>query len=306
MAPDLDAVAVEAVPANAEAAWAAVVINYNAGAHLLDCVRSLRDDVSAGSPDIVVVDNGSTDDSLAPIERDHLARVVLAPGNIGYARAANLGTAVARAPIVAVLNPDVVVGRGTAAAMCSALAADPPIGAVGPEVVDATGAHYPSAREVPGVGTAIGHALLSHVRPENRWTRRYRQEAIDPTRARDADWVSGAAIWLRRAALDDVGGWDERYFMFFEDVDLGTRLRTNGWRVVYEPKATVVHAEGVSRRSHPVRTTIEHHRAAYRFAASHWRGTKRVLLPAVAVLLACRAAGLVLAGRVAEARLRGR
>ncbi len=282
--------------------WAAVVVNYNAGRHLAECVRSLRADDSAGPVDVVVVDNGSTDDSLAPIERQQLARVVHAPGNVGYARGANLGIAATRASVVAVLNPDVVVERGAGRAMLAALQRDSRLGAVGPRIVDAHGVHYPSAREVPSLATSAAHAVFSMPWPHNPWTRRYRQEHLDPDAPRRADWLSGAAVWLRRDALDDVGGWDERFFMFLEDVDLCTRLRAHGWFVAYEPAAQVMHIEGVSRRRHPVRTIVDHHRAAYRFARLHWTGPKRLFLPVAAVVLTLRAGALVVVGTVRRLR----
>jgi N-acetylglucosaminyl-diphospho-decaprenol L-rhamnosyltransferase len=282
-----------------DARWAAVVVNYNAGTHLADGVRSLVGDDSAGKVDVVVVDNGSDDDSLERVAAlDVGAHIVHATRNLGYARGANLGIATTTAAVVAVLNADVVVAHGTAKAMLAALDADPRVGAVGPRIVDAHGNHYPSAREVPGLATSAGHALLSIVAPRNRWSRRYRQEHIDPDRARRADWVSGAALWMRRDALDDIGGWDERFFMFLEDVDLCARLREHGWTVLYEPAGHVMHIEGVSRRRHPVRMLVEHHRAAYRYANLHWRGPKRLLLPVTALVLAARTGALLLVAQL--------
>ena len=132
--------------------------------------------------------------------------------------------------------------------------------------------------------------------PDNRWTRRYRELDLDPHTARDPDWLSGAALWLRRSALDAVGGWDERFFMFFEDVDLCARLREGGWVIAYDPAGSVVHVEGVSRRSHPYRTIVAHHRSALRYATIHWRGPRRAVLPVAAVVLAVRAGLLVVVG----------
>jgi N-acetylglucosaminyl-diphospho-decaprenol L-rhamnosyltransferase len=272
--------------------WAAVVVNYNAGAHLRVCIESVLADTSAGPVDVVVVDNASTDGSLASID-DLAVRIVHSPGNVGYARAANLGAAVTTAPIVAVLNTDLVVAPGTAAAMCAVLDARPEVGVVGPSLWTETGEHYPSARQLPGLATSLGHAVFGMVAPTNRWTRRYRELDVDPHTARDPDWLSGAALWLRRTALDAVGGWDERFFMFLEDVDLCARLREQGWVVSHEPKGSVVHVEGVSRRSHPYRTIVAHHRSAYRYATIHWRGPRRVLLPVAAAVLGARALVLV-------------
>ena len=281
------------MPANeTEPDWAAVVINYEAGAALCDCVRSLLADTSAGRPpEVVVVDNGSSDGSAAAVARSLPAVKVLHPGaNLGYARAANLGIAATHAPVVAVCNPDLEVEDGAAGALVPRLAAEVDLGAVGPLIRNTDGTIYPSARSDPRVRDAVGHGLLGFVWRTNPFTRRYRQLDADPSRPRDVDWVSGAAVWLRRDALDTVGGWDERYFMYVEDVDLCWQLRRRGWRVGYEPGAVVTHVQGATTAKHPYRMIAEHHRSLYRFASKRWRGARRVALPLAAAFLAVRAA----------------
>jgi N-acetylglucosaminyl-diphospho-decaprenol L-rhamnosyltransferase len=270
--------------------WAAVVINYEAGAVLAQCVRSLLADTSTGTtPQVVVVDNGSSDGSTAAVQQQEVR--VLHPGtNLGYARAANLGIAATDAPVVAVCNPDLEVERGAAAAILSRLDAEPELAAVGPMIRNPDGTIYPSARSVPRLRDAVGHGILGLVWPTNRFTRRYRQLDADPHRPRDVDWVSGAAIWLRRDAIAAVGGWDERYFMYVEDVDLCWQLRRAGWRIAYEPGGRVTHVQGATTAKHPYRMIAEHHRSLLRFAAKRWHGARRLALPFAAVFLALRAA----------------
>ncbi len=270
--------------------WAAVIVNYNAGPLLARCASSVLADSSSGPVELVVVDNGSSDDSLAELAaRVPEARVVLARDNLGYARAANFGIAVTAAPLVAVLNPDTEVTSGTARAMRECFQREPSVGAAGPLVVNTDGTVYPSARRLPSTGVAVGHGALRLVWPTNPWTRRYRDLDADPAVARLVDWVSGAAIWLRRSALDDVGGWDERYFMYVEDVDLCDRLRARGWGVVYEPAGRVQHVQGASTSRVPYRMIVEHHRSLFRFAEGRWRGPRRALLPAAAAFLSAQA-----------------
>jgi N-acetylglucosaminyl-diphospho-decaprenol L-rhamnosyltransferase len=273
-----------------------VIVNYEAGDLLTACARSILADESAGEADVVVVDNGSSDGSVTRLRRELPAVRVLDVGaNVGYAGAANRGVAATRAPIIAVCNADLAVARGTAAAMLTRLDAEPDLAAVGPLIRNTDGTVYPSARSVPPLRDAIGHALLGARWPENRFSRRYRQVDADVGRSRDVDWVSGAAIWLRRSALESVGGWDEHYFMYMEDLDLCSRMRRLGWRVAYEPRGSVVHTQGVSTAHHPYRMIVRHHRSAYRYAAKHWHGARRLLLGPAAVLLAVRAAFAVTA-----------
>lgn len=273
-----------------DAPWAAVVVNYEAGDALTACVASLLQDTSAGGPpQVVVVDNGSSDGSVARLRAAFPdVGVVDAGGNVGYATAANRGIAATGAPVVAVCNPDLEVRPGTAAAMLAALA-DPTVGAVGPRIRNPDGSTYPSARRDPTLVDALGHAALGVLWPRNPCTRRYRELDADPDAARDVDWASGAALWLRRAAIEGIGGWDGCFFMYLEDVDVGRRLRDAGWRVRYDPAGEVVHVQGLSTDRQPVRMIVEHHRSSYRFAAKHWHGAKRLLLPAAAAFLAVRA-----------------
>lgn len=278
-----------------DAPWAAVVVNYEAGDALGACVTSLLADDSAGRPDVVVVDNGSSDGSVTRLRASHPdVRVIEGGGNVGYAAAANRGIAATSAPVVAVCNPDLEVVRGTAAAMLVALA-DPGVGAAGPRVLNPDGSTYPSARRDPALVDAVGHAALGRVWPANPFTRRYRELDADPAVARDVDWASGAALWLRRSAIEAIGGWDEGFFMYMEDVDVGWRLRAAGWRVRYEPAGVVVHVQGLSTDRRATRMIVEHHRSSYRLAAKRWQGATRLLLVPAAVFLTLRCAVAVAA-----------
>lgn len=273
--------------------WAAVVVAYDSGPLLLDCVRSLLNDDSAGAPpEVVVVDNFASSkpaDSIAQLKAEFPTVCVIRPGaNLGYARAANLGIAATTSEIVAVINPDAILGAGSAAGVMDYFARDAHLGALGPMIRDTDGAIYPSARNVPSNLDALGHALLGSIWPSNKATRRYRELDCDPEVGRSVDWVSGAALWLRRSALDEVGGWDEAYFMYVEDVDLCWRLGGAGWGVEYCPSAQVTHAQGVSTQRTPFRMIAAHHRSAFRFANKRWSGAKRALLAPVALLLSLR------------------
>ena len=282
--------------------WAAVVVNYESGQWLAACVRSVLADAGADEPEIVVVDNGSHDGDVAEFTREFpTVRVVTLATNLGYAGGVNRGVAATRAPVVAVMNADTSVEPGTAAAMLARIAGEPDLAAVGPAIRNPDGSQYPSARTDPSPGDAVGHALLGLVRPSNRFTRRYRQLDVDPTLPRDVEWLSGAVLWIRRSALESIGGWDERYFMYFEDVDLCWRLRRLGWRLAYDPAGTVMHVQAVSTSRHPYRMIVRHHQSAFRWATKSWRGPRRLLLLPTAVLLVARA-GVVMAARALGAR----
>ncbi len=268
----------------------AVVVNYNAGAALADCVASLQ---SCGVGQIVVVDNGSVDGSLSALAAAGRAvRIERAETNLGYGRALNRGVALISAPFVLVVNPDVVLEADAVEVLASQLASQADVAVAGPLIRDRRGLPYPSARTFPSFSMGAGHALAGLFWPNNRWTKRYRGSVAPGVgadgAAREVDWVSGACALVRREAFDSVGGFDEGYFMYVEDLDLCWRLRRAGWRVLYVPAAAVRHLQGLSAAAHPYRMLFAHHRSALRFARKSLVGPKSALLVLVAAGLVVR------------------
>lgn len=266
----------------------AVIVNYNTRRHLLDCVRSLRDEAVN---DVVVADNGSADGSAEAVSAlDSTVTVVPTGGNLGYGGGANRGSAVARGELLLVCNADVVLEPGAVKSLVAAVDADPRRGVVGPRIEDTTGRVYPSPRQFPSVGDALGHGFIGLVAPRNRFSRRYRMLDSERTSLTEADWVSGSCLLVRRTAWEALGGFDESYFMFAEDVDLCWRAWKGGWTVAFEPAARVVHVRGASTELAPYRMILAHHRSLLTFAHRTLRGWRRYLLPVVAVGLVARAA----------------
>ena len=265
---------------------AAVVVSYNVADLLVRCVESLRAD---GIERIVVVDNASADGSVqAVISADPLVEVVALPENIGYGAGVNRGVARTSEPFVLVLNSDVEVEAGSTKVLLDAMAADPGLGLVGPRIDSLEGELYPSARTFPDMADAAGHAFLHFVWPSNPFSRRYRMLDWDHGDARDVDWVAGTHFVARRSAWDQVGGFDEAFFMYMEDVDLCWRLHRAGWRVGYEPAAVIRHGIGRSTDQTPYRMIAAHHRSLLRYAARTTKGRRRLALPLIAVALAVR------------------
>ena len=280
----------EGVEDGPETRTAAVVVNYESGPSLARCVADLH---AVGLRELVVVDNGSDDGSLTAALNAVPGLQVIVPGrNLGYGAAANRGVAASTAPYVLVCNPDLEVPVDAVAALVAALDSDPDCALAGPLVRTPAGERYPSARRFPTLVDAAGHALLGLFAPDNRFTRSYQQSELDTAaiEVRTVDWVSGACFLVRRTAFEAVGGFDESYFMYAEDVDLCWRLGRAGWRVAYAPTAEVTHLQGRSTDRHPYRMILEHHRSLLRFASRSSTGRRRMLLPFVAIGIGTRAA----------------
>ena len=260
-----------------------MVVDFNAGSILADAVGSLLAD---GIDEVVVVENGERGSVAAGLgSLAERCAIVRPGGNVGFGAGVNRGMARlgTDCEIAFIVNPDAVVHRGALEVLARSLEDHPSWGIVGPTVLTEDGAVYPSVRRFPNPFDAAGHAVLGLVSEENPFTRRYRSAATRPDGG--VDWVSGSFFAIRRSSFEELGGFDERYFMFAEDMDLCFRAHALGIGVGVAPAAVVTHVEGVTRRSHPYRMLVAHHRSALRFAASSTRGPARLALPLAAAVL---------------------
>jgi N-acetylglucosaminyl-diphospho-decaprenol L-rhamnosyltransferase len=267
-----------------------VIVTYSPGHYLDRCITSLRQACSLPY-EVVLADNGSTDGAPEQAVRRHGVSVVSTHANIGYGAAANAGSQGAAAEFLLICNPDIEFRPAAIDELLKAATRWPDGASFGPAILEEDGRLYPSARALPVVAHGIGHALLARIWPSNPWTRRYRREDI-AVEERAAGWLSGSCILVRRDAFEQVGGFDPGYFMYFEDVDLGDRLASAGWRNVYVPTAQVTHAGGTTTQRYPRRMLKAHHDSAYRYLGGKYRPPLRW---AIAVGLKIRY--LVLAAR---------
>lgn len=239
-----------------------ITVAYNQGPELEALAASIPGAVSVPW-ELVVVDNGSPTHAVDRVEAAG-ARIVRPGINLGYGAAVNYGVKDAGGQWALIVNPDVVFSPGSIDAMIAGAAEWPQGGAFGPLIRTPEGAVYPSARKFPRLISGTGHALLANVWPENPATRTYRENAaVD--HAHTVDWLSGSCILVRLAAFRDVGGFDPRYFMFFEDTQLGEDLKKAGWECVFLPQAEITHEQGSSWKERPAAMLREHHRSAARY-----------------------------------------
>lgn len=249
-----------------------VVVTYFPGDFLTDFLSSLPK-ASAQPVPVTVVDNGSTDGSVEQVRRDPAVDLIETGVNRGYGGAANLGVARATEEWVLVVNPDIEFEPGSIDGLLAVADRWPRAGALGPRIHTADGMLYPSARDLPSLGRGIGHALFGWVWPSNPWTASYRRERGTPVEG-VVGWLSGACLMVRREAFESIGGFDEGYFMYFEDTDLCERLSAAGWDVVYAPSATVAHHGGHATSRHLDAMSKAHHDSAYRYLSRRYAGPR--------------------------------
>lgn len=252
---------------------AVVTVTYNSSVALGPFLNSVI--VSEPSPPpVTIADNLSADiDECRAIAAEFGATVLSLGRNLGYGGAIN--AAVRSVPLsyefVLVSNPDVLVHPGAISTLEEVMRANPQAAAVGPRVLNSDGTTYPSARRIPSLRTGVGHAIFSRIWPSNPWTRSYRSENATGTEIRPVGWLSGACLLIRRSAFDDIGGFDQAFFMYFEDVDLGYRLGQAGWQNLYVPDAIVTHTGAHSTSTDSLRMIAAHHDSAYLFLSRKYR-----------------------------------
>jgi len=272
-----------------------VIVNWNARDELGKCLRSIRE-ADSDSTETIVVDNASLDDSVEMVRREFpWVRMIRNAENVGFARAGNIGIEAARGRYILLLNPDTEIEKGAFPALVRFGDENPDVGIFGPKILNPDGSLQYSCRRFPTLKAALfRYTLLGRLFPRNAYTRDYRMTDWDHSDPRDVDWVSGAAMVIRRELLDDIGPLDERFFMYCEDVDLGYRAKQAGWRVAYYPQATVVHVIGRSTDRNANAMIIEFHKSMYRFFKKHYAQRSSILTRLIApVALFAVARGIV-------------
>ena len=245
-----------------------VIVNFNGRGHLENCLRSLVAHPPAIAHDVVVVDNASTDDSASSVAVFPSVRLLRLPVNVGFSAGNNAGIRATTGELVLLLNNDTIVPEGAIDALVARLDAHPEAAIAGPRLVDDRGEPELSfgpmisplgelrQKLVTGLH-ARGLALVSS------WVRRV------TSREHAVDWVSGACLLVRRAAAEQVGLLDERFFLYTEDVDFCASVRAAGWTVVFTPAAEIIHLRGRSRATAPRQMNAAYRRSHLAFYEKH-------------------------------------
>jgi N-acetylglucosaminyl-diphospho-decaprenol L-rhamnosyltransferase len=261
-----------------------IIVNWNTRELLRDCLASLYDTAGAVRVETIVVDNASTDGSAEMVRRSFpQARLLVNRRNMGFAAANNQGLAIAHSRYALLLNSDTVVLPGALAAMARYMDAHPCVGALGPRLLNADRSLQSSARDFPRPGpTALAVLEVDHWPLADGLARRYERRTSlhgsDHRRTREVDWLMGACLLLRRDAIARVGGLDEGYFFFAEEMDLCYRLRQLGWRVVFLAAAEIVHLGGQSSARVPAARVVWHYAGLLRFYQRHYTRAAQVIL----------------------------
>ena len=253
-----------------------VIVSYRTPEHLRRCLEVLAGDPVRRSREVLVVDNDSGDESVEVARSFEGVRVIETGENLGFAGGVNRGLAESAGRFITVMNPDVEVRPGALDALADFLETHPEAGLAAPKLLNPDGTLQHSCRRFYTLTTLLlRRTFLGRLFPGAAPLRRHLMLDYDHDTPRAVDWVAGAMMTVRREALDDVGPMDDRYFLYFEDVDWCTRMQARGWSVHYVPEATVIHHwQRASRNFGPA--ARRHLRSGLRFF-DRWSGFLLVL-----------------------------
>ena len=234
-----------------------VIVSWNVCDLLRQCILSILaersrsheagDSRSSIDIEIIVIDNGSSDESVRMLREEFPDVLVIEnDSNPGFATANNQGIAQAHGRYLLLLNPDAEVVGGALATLIGFADSNPDVGLLGPQLLNSDGSVQSSMRRFPTIATALFESTWLEPVAPGRLTDRYHVRDRDASAPLDVDWVQGAALFARREVIEQVGGMDEQYFMYSEELDWCRCIKNAGWRIVYFPDAQVVHHGGKS------------------------------------------------------------
>ena len=289
-----------------------IILNWNTRTLLEKCLESLFNQPREFEVEIIVVDNASEDGSREMVADSFpQAQLVVNSTNIGFGAGNNAAVSRATGRYLLFLNTDTIVNEGALSRMVAFADCHPDIGILGPKLLNGDGSLQYSCRRYPNLAAGFfRNTPLGRLFPRNRFAGDYLMMDWDHASPRDVDWVSGAALMIRRRVVDEIGCFDEDFYMYCEDVDLCWRVNHTAlpgvkdaegiadpgtprhWRVVYYPEAVIYHLIGKSSDQAPTRMTYEFHRSQYLFYKKHYAATMPLpLKPLILIGIALRAVG---------------
>ncbi len=248
------------------------IVSWNVWEDLRACLASLFDGNNQASFEVIVVDNGSSDGTASQLPAEFSQVELIAnQDNRGFAAACNQAIAASGGRYCFLLNPDTIVPEGGLDELLRFADDHPQAGVIGPRLIYPDGSLQYSCRRFPTVSAAVFRGtFLEPLIPGAKSVRYYLMSDWDHAEDRAVDWVSGAAMLLRRGLIEQIGMLDEDFFWGSEDVDFCLRAHQAGWQVLYTPSPEIVHAVGRSSQQAELRNIIDTHRGMYRLYSKHW------------------------------------
>ena len=253
-----------------------IVVNYKVPECLGEMIRSLCQADLIEQAEIVVVDNASGDDSHKLVAEFPEIKWIQLKNNIGFGKACNVGAQNARGEFILLINPDTVVAKNTLSVSVDFMQSHPEAGLMGPKILNPDGTLQPGCRRSFPTPLVAFYRFsgLSRIYPESKNFGKYNLTFLNPDQPSKVDAISGSFMFIRRSLFNSIGGFDEQFFMYGEDLDLCWRIREHGFQVWYNPKTQIIHRKGRSSAKNLLRSRIAFYEAMVIFSKKyrHFRG----------------------------------
>ena len=252
-----------------------IIVNYKNSEPLKDCLESIYRTLPEMDFEVIIVDNSENDPGLQPLKELYSqAQFISNSVNVGFSRANNQAAKIARSDVLIFLNPDTILSDHAIQSMHTHLCSQTEIGALGPKVVNPDGSLQYSCRRYPTLWTGLfnRYSIFSRLFPNNRFTTRYLMLDFDHDETQQVDWLSGCCLMVAKDVFERVGGFDENYFLFNEDVDLCRMIHQTEKQVVYFPEARVIHRVSTSNSKTTAKVIIERHLGMMHYFKKHHEG----------------------------------
>ena len=257
-----------------------IIVSYNVREFLEQALLSLREALKDYSHEIIVVDNASSDGTPAFLKKRFTDVLLIENSeNLGFARANNLGIAQSKGAFVCLLNPDTIVQEDTFTALLQFLETHPDVGMAGAKVLNPDGSlQLACRRSFPTPWVALTKIVgLAKLFPQSRHFGRYNLTFLDPDKAAEVEAISGSFMLTRRQVIEQVGGLDEDFFMYGEDLDWCYRIREAGWKIYYVPDTQIIHFKGESSKKSPFQQRRLFYEAMRLFVHKHFKKGRAVV-----------------------------
>ncbi|MBE9191767.1 glycosyltransferase family 2 protein [Gloeocapsopsis crepidinum LEGE 06123] len=243
-----------------------IIVNYNAGEVLVNCLKSIQRYIQSIRYEIIIVDNCSTDGSVALVKQNFPQLTIHKQENTGFGAGSNAGANLAQGEFLLFLNPDTLIKDDILFPLVELLEKEPKFGVVGPKILNFDGTLQSSNHSVLSIWQEFLIKSKNNLDEENISTQS------------EVSFVTGAAFFIRKKIFKLVGGFDERFFMYFEDVDLCLRVKEQGWKIIYAPQVSLVHIRGYSSRNISDLMTVEYRRSQIYYYQKHRPLWEQILL----------------------------
>ncbi len=261
-----------------------LIVSYNVKQYIIHCIDSIHKSDYGGQIEVIVVDNNSFDGSLDEIKLKMKGVICIQNDiNIGFGKAVNQAAKVATGKYHLILNPDTIIEESTISTFVNYLGENSTVGLVGPKIVNSDGSlQKGSKRSFPTIGVALPKLMgLDKIFPNSKWAGRYNLNYLSPDEIHKVDAISGSCMFVRSELFNKIGGFDEQFFMFGEDLDLCYQVYKQGLEVHYLPTTQIMHYQGESVKSAPYDSLNAFYNAMILFSEKHFSKSRSILFTLV-------------------------